>query len=57
MQGSDKPRRLSKVVLFFKPGGSLKKCFTLVGSTAGTKEMQTDVNVCSQKALFMMDWM
>ena len=57
MQGSDKTRRLSKVVFFFKQGGSLKICITLVSSTPGAKEMQSAVIVCCQKALIMMDLM
>jgi len=46
MQGSDKPRRFSKVIFFFKPGDSLKICLTLVSSAPGANEMQTAVSVC-----------
>lgn len=57
MQGSDKPRRHSRVVFFFKLGGSLKMYLTVVSSTPGAKEMQTTVSVCCQKALIMIDLM
>lgn len=54
MYVSDKPRSLSKVVFFFKPGGSLKINLILVSATPGAEDMQFTVKVFCQKALITM---